>query len=101
MFWEVLNPDFREPLTATSSNVGPILGGIFALAVLFILLRQGWSGNIRVKLVTSFTLLALISVAIVGGVLYFNYRDQVREDFRQRLVNMVSIAALQQDGDLH
>ena len=63
--------------------------------------RQAWGGNIRVKIVTSFTIVALTSLAILGTVTYVNYRKQVREDIRQRLYNMVSIIALQQDAELH
>lgn len=98
---EFINPHFRADLGNTSGNFGPVVIFFIVISVVAILIRQGWTGNIRVKLVTSFTLLALISVSIVGGVVYFSYRNQVRDDFRQRLVNMVSIAALQQNGDLH
>jgi GAF domain-containing protein/HAMP domain-containing protein len=62
--------------------------------------RQAWTGNIRVKLITSLTVVAVASLGILGTVTYFNYRDQIRQDIRQRLLNIISLTALQQDGDL-
>lgn len=53
------------------------------------------------RLSLSFAILATVSVIITGAVLYLNFRSQIREDLRQRLLNVISIAALQQDGDLH
>lgn len=53
------------------------------------------------RLSLSFAILATVSVIIFGAVLYLNFRNQIREDLRQRLLNIISIAALQQDGDLH
>lgn len=97
---EIFNPGWRE-VSQLMLTISPILTTTLGAAFLVVLVRQAWRGNIRVKLVTSFTVIALISVAIVGTVIYFSYRNQVREDIRQRLLNMVSIAALQQDGDLH
>ncbi|HSG45017.1 MAG TPA: GAF domain-containing protein, partial [Anaerolineales bacterium] len=63
--------------------------------------QEAWGGNIRVKIVTAFTVVALTSLALLGTVTYINYRSQVREDIRQRLYNMVSLIALQQDAELH
>ena len=37
----------------------------------------------------------------MGTVTYINYRNQVREDIRQRLLNIVTITAKRLDGDLH
>lgn len=99
-----LGIDFWDPEFRTGSAIGAfaatvtILGGVVFLVLI---VRQAWSGNIRVKLVTSFTVIALISVAIVGTVVYFSYRNQVREDIRQRLLNIVTITAIRLDGDLH
>ncbi|MEJ5223820.1 MAG: HAMP domain-containing protein, partial [Anaerolineales bacterium] len=53
------------------------------------------------RLSLSLAILATVSVIIFGAVLYLNFRNQIREDLRQRLLNIISIAALQQDGDLH
>ena len=63
--------------------------------------QQAWGGNIRVKIITAFTIVALVSLGILGTVTYINYRNQVREDIRQRLLNIISITALQQDADQH
>ncbi len=37
----------------------------------------------------------------MSTVVYISYRNQVREDIRQRLLNIASITAIQLDGDLH
>lgn len=102
LLWVVewINPSWRLQ-TEAGRGSGPVTAIIFGLILSVILVRQAWGGNIRLKLVTSFTLIALISVAIVGTVVYINYRNQVREDIRQRLFNIISLVAMNQDGDLH
>ena len=96
--FEWVNPSWR--LASEALKLGFTSAIILGIVVAVIVVRQAWSGNIRVKLVTSFTVIALISVGVVGTVMYASYRNQVREDARQRLLNIVSITALQQDGDL-
>jgi HAMP domain-containing protein len=91
---------FRSP-NPGSAPIGIIAGAIAGVVIIIYAVRRAWTGNIQAKFVTVFIILALVSVSIVGSVSYFNFRSQVRHDIRQRLVNMVSIAALQQDGDLH
>ncbi len=103
---EVFPPSFRLDVTGagtgtTSSYFGPFILVFLVISLVALVVRQAWGGNIRVKLVTSFTVIALISVAIVGTVVYISYRNQVREDIRQRLLNIVTITALRLDGDLH
>jgi HAMP domain-containing protein len=82
-------------------SVAIVVVGAFIVIFGYFIARRAWSGNIRLKVITGFTVVAFISLGILGTMTYFNYRTRVRENFRQRLVNMVSIAALQQDGDLH
>ncbi|MBK8617516.1 MAG: GAF domain-containing protein [Anaerolineales bacterium] len=101
---EVFQPSFRLEITGTSptSNFfGPLILAFLVISLIALVVRQAWAGNIRLKLVTSFTVIALISVAIVGTVVYINYRNQVREDIRQRLLNIVTITAMRLDGDMH
>jgi GAF domain-containing protein/HAMP domain-containing protein len=101
---EIYNPTFRMNVTdttATTSYFGPIIFSFLVVSLISLGVWQAWGGSIRLKLVTSFTVIALVAVTIVGTVTYINYRNQLREDIRQRLLNMVSIAALQQDGKLH
>ena len=103
---EVIQPSFRLDVTGsdaggTSNYFGPFILTFLIISLVALIVRQAWGGNIRVKIVTSFTVIALISVTIVGTVVYINYRNQVREDMRQRLLNIISITALQQDADLH
>ena len=95
-----INPSWRLP-PRTVSAAGLVASILFAIILVVLVIRQAWGGNIRIKLVTSFTTIALISVAIVGTVGYTSYRNQVREDFRQRLLDIVSLVAKNQDGDLH
>ena len=69
--------------------VALIYGVSFILVIAFgyQALQQAWEGNIRLKVVTSFTMMAVVSVGVVGLVAYLSFRNQVREDIRQRLVN--------------
>jgi putative methionine-R-sulfoxide reductase with GAF domain len=97
---QIWSPPFRIESTALN-KFAPYAIGISALGLMVLFVRQAWLGNIRVKLVASFTLVALLSVTTVGLVVYNNFRNQIREDIRQRLLNISSITALQQDGDLH
>ena len=50
---------------------------LFALILAGILVRQAWGGNIRVKFVTSFIGITLISVAIVALVNDYNSRSNL------------------------
>lgn len=96
---EIWNPAFR-----ITTNTGGFLIAVTAiggLGLVAFLVRLAWRGNIRIKLITSFVVLASIAVASVAATGYFFFRDQLRKDISQRLLNIVSIAALQQDGDLH
>lgn len=97
---EWLSPAWRlEPRTAAGAGLAVSIILVLILAV--ILVREAWGGNIRVKLVGSLTVIVLVSVGIVGMILYTSYRNQVHEDFRQRMLNIVSLVAMNQDGDLH
>jgi GAF domain-containing protein/HAMP domain-containing protein len=98
---EWFNPSIRIAAGDELSTFFYSASAILVIVFLFQSMRQAWGGNIRVKLVTSFTGIALISVALVGTVVYISYRNQVREDIRQRLLNIVTITAMRLDGDLH
>jgi GAF domain-containing protein/methyl-accepting chemotaxis protein len=97
--FEWINPPWRSQVA--TATVGPAVAIVFLLVLVGMAVRQAWSGNIRVKIVTAFTVIALISVAIMGTVFYISYRNQVREDIRQRLLNIATITTTQLDGDLH
>ncbi|HEY5728737.1 MAG TPA: hypothetical protein VIS72_01705, partial [Anaerolineales bacterium] len=96
----VINPPGRLNPTPTMNVFFAVVITLLFAAILAQAVRQAWGGNIRVKIVTAFTVVALTSLAILGTVTYTNFRKQVREDIRQRLLNMVNIIALQQDTDL-
>jgi GAF domain-containing protein/HAMP domain-containing protein len=57
------------------------------------------SYSLGVILAIGISLLAIVSVGITIGVLYFNFSQVSRQDLRQRLINIAELAALQQDGD--
>ena len=102
--FEFLQPSFQVTLTDTttpSGYFGQSMLVFLVASLLALIVRQAWGGNIRVKIVTAFTIVALVSLGILGTVTYFNYRNQVREDIRQRLLNIASVSAIQLDGDLH
>lgn len=97
--FEFADPAWRIP--APGFAIGPGAAVIFGIILIFLVLRELWGASIRIKLMTSFVIIALLSVGILGTVAFYNYRNQVREDTRMRLLNMVSIAALQQNAELH
>jgi GAF domain-containing protein/HAMP domain-containing protein len=101
LIWVIdwLDPTWRAEV-GNIVAAGPIGGIAFGIIFGIILIWQGWSGNIRLKLVTSFTVVALLAVGLVGIGSYINFRRQIRADIRQRLLNIISVTALQQDGDL-
>ena len=53
------------------------------------------------KLALGFAAAAIVVSGILTLALYFNVRSQLRENIEQRLLDTVSIAALQLNGDLH
>jgi GAF domain-containing protein/HAMP domain-containing protein len=55
--------------------------------------------SLRARLALSLSLLTFVAVGISLVVYYFNYRAQLQSDLKQRLIDIVSLAALQQDGD--
>jgi GAF domain-containing protein/HAMP domain-containing protein len=52
------------------------------------------------RLFLSFTLLAFLALGVALAVSYINLRQQTRADLHQRLLNIVSLSALQQNGNL-
>lgn len=51
-------------------------------------------------LAIAFTISGALIAVIIISILYSNFRDGLREELRNRLVTITTIAALQQDGDL-
>ena len=82
-------------------TIVPALTGVIVLIAGYFIARRAWRGNIRLKIITAFTAVSVVSLGILGTSSFLSFRNQIRENFRQRLINMVSIAAIQQDGDLH
>lgn len=56
--------------------------------------------GLQTRLTISFILLALLAAALVAALGFITTRNLLRQEIRQRLQNMVSIAALQMDVDL-
>ncbi|MBN1666186.1 MAG: HAMP domain-containing protein, partial [Anaerolineales bacterium] len=99
---QLLDPVFRQvDLPNADLRPGPGMAIAFVAFVAIFLMLQARRGNIRFKLIALLSSLALVSVFIVSSVVYLSYQQQIRADIRQRLLNMVSLAALQQNGDLH
>ena len=55
--------------------------------------------SLRTRLAIYFTLLCVLVSALITGILYYNFKLELREELKNRLVSITSIAALQQDGD--
>jgi GAF domain-containing protein/HAMP domain-containing protein len=61
--------------------------------------QQKHGVNLITRLALSFVALATISSAITLTVVFLNFRQQLRTSLRQRLLDIVTLASLQQDGD--
>ena len=55
--------------------------------------------SLRWRVTLGFVALAILVSGLILSFVYLNFRNQLRDSLRQRLVSIVSIAALQQDGD--
>lgn len=55
--------------------------------------------SLRWRVTLGFITLAILISGLILTFVYFNSRNQLRESLRQRLISIVSVAALQQDGD--
>ncbi len=56
--------------------------------------------SLQSRLTLGFTALGILITAITVAILYANFRQGLREELRQRLTSITSVAALQQDGDM-
>ncbi len=56
--------------------------------------------SLRTRLALSFSILGFLVVGLAFLFNYLNLRQQLRADLRQRLLDIVSVAALQQNGDV-
>jgi signal transduction histidine kinase len=63
--------------------------------------RKYTSARLETKLGIAFFGLAVLISALVTLAAYLNFSFKAREDLRKRLRDIVSVAALQLDGDLH
>ncbi len=59
------------------------------------------SSRLQTKLGIAFSVLAVLISALLTFASYLNYRAKARDDIRQRLGDIVSVAALQIDADEH
>lgn len=55
--------------------------------------------KLRTRVALGFVALAILASGLTLAFVFLNFRDQLRDSLRQRLVSIVSLAALQQDGD--
>jgi GAF domain-containing protein/HAMP domain-containing protein len=71
-----INPSWRLP-ARTVGGAGLSASILFATVLVAIIIRQTWGGSIRVKFITSFMGITLLSVAIVALVNYYNSRSSL------------------------
>ena len=88
-------------ITAYTTQAGWLVGGALLVILLF-MVRQFVNiqiASFQTRLAWSFVLLASLTLLIMltGSFLYF--RKNSREVFQQKLLDLVSLAALQQDGN--
>ena len=57
--------------------------------------------GIQMKMIIGFAGIVILTAALLIGVLYFYFRYQNRQNFTENIRRLVSIAALQVDGDAH
>jgi GAF domain-containing protein len=55
--------------------------------------------SLQTRVSLAIVILAVLVSTLTLTVVYFNFRSQLRDSLRQRLVSIVALAALQQDGD--
>jgi len=55
--------------------------------------------RLRTRVILGFVLLTMLFSSLTLTVVFLNFRSQLRDSLRQRLISIVSLAALQQDGD--
>ena len=55
--------------------------------------------DLRTRLAVNFTLFSGLMLGLTLGFTYFSYRARSTAEIRQRLLDIVAVAALQQDGD--
>jgi hypothetical protein len=63
--------------------------------------KISWYQRLQTRLAFSFAGLAIVSAGIILFVLYMTFQNQLFINLQERLQNIVSIAALNLDGDAH
>jgi methyl-accepting chemotaxis protein len=63
------------------------------------LFRLKRSINLRTQLALSFSALTSLVVGATISILYVNFRSEIRQELRLRAIDIVAVAALQQNGD--
>ena len=88
-------------ITNYQAQASWLAGGTVLITLLFIT-RQFiniQTTSFRNRLAWSFVLLASLTMTVILTGSFIQFRQQSRAAYRQRLLDMVSLAALQQDGD--
>jgi len=76
---EALRPSFRMDVAlrgagGTSNYFGPFILAFLVVSLIGLIVRQAWSGSLRVKLLSGITALTVVSVAVVITINYYNNR---------------------------
>jgi methyl-accepting chemotaxis protein len=57
--------------------------------------------SLRIKLATAFVIQSILIAALFISILYLTFQQQFQQSMHDRVTQLVSVAALQVDGDLH
>jgi methyl-accepting chemotaxis protein len=66
-----------------------------------ILSRFTFKMKLRTRLAVYFSSAAILATALFAGILFIVFRANLRQNFRHSLQNLVGVAVLQIDGDVH
>ncbi|MCJ7435208.1 MAG: GAF domain-containing protein [Anaerolineales bacterium] len=55
--------------------------------------------SLRIRLAIYFMFLCVLITALIIGILYYNFKLELREELKNRLASIISIAVIQQDRD--
>ena len=86
---EMINPAFREPLTATSTNTGIIIGIVFVIIVGIYVVRETWGRSLRNKLIVAFIGITLVVTAALGIPVITESTRFLEENLERELTTLV------------
>jgi len=104
---EIWNPSFRDTSSAIVGNFIVVVIPLAALGLIVYSLRRVWQGSLRNKLITSFLLVTVIPLLIVGAVVsYQTYNAQIpqaletQSQIAQRIAEQIKDFILARESEL-